>query len=224
MSTGRTSSGRGGPRAGFTLVELLVSLAIVGMMLIALNTFVFSMGELWGRNTDYRLFHEHVDSVTRFISEEIREASFPPSARANSTPVVIQQITPLSGISDNLLTFDLPAGCRLLNWPDHHPLPEVTCSLQARPDGLYLLWHSRLETTYATTPPRELLLTPFCTSIQYDYYDDNFKRWTQQTTINMDSNSQPVTPQRILLEFTYGKFTAETSVEIPTVIEGMPTY
>ena len=48
----RNSSG------AFTLLEVLLSLALVGLLLIALNTFVFSMGELWGRNSDRRLFDQ----------------------------------------------------------------------------------------------------------------------------------------------------------------------
>jgi prepilin-type N-terminal cleavage/methylation domain-containing protein len=209
---------------GFTLIELLVSLAIVGLMMIALNTFVFSMGELWGRNTDYRLFHQHVNAVTRFLAEEFDAATLPPAARANSAPVAVEQITPADGIADNLITFDLPAGCRLLPWPGP-PLPEVTCSLQVRPhEGLYLLWHSRLETQYATAPPRELLLTPFCTGMEYDYYDDNFKRWTIEPTLRTDTNGQPETPQRLVLEFAYGKLTAQTLVPIPPALTGVPDF
>ena len=55
-------------RAGFTLLEILLSLALVALMLVALNTFVFSMGELWGKNTDIRLFEQHVRAVTRALN------------------------------------------------------------------------------------------------------------------------------------------------------------
>ncbi len=101
----------------------------------------------------------------------------------------------------------------------------MTCSLQAREhEGLFLLWHSRLETQYATEPPRELLLTPFCTALEYDYYDDNFKRWTKETALRTDSNGQPETPQRLVLEFTYGKLSAETMIPIPPALQGMPDF
>ena len=146
-------------RSGFTLLEVLLSLALTGLLFVGLNTFIFSMGELWGRNGDVRLFDQHVNAVTRFVGQMFREATLPPSARANSTPVAIQQITPQSGVSDFLITFELPAGNRMLIWPDR-PLPEVVCSLQARPDGLYLLWQSRLETNFTQDPPREVTDAP----------------------------------------------------------------
>ena len=97
-------------RAGFTLLEILLSLALVALMLVALNTFVFSMGELWGKNTDIRLFEQHVRAVTRALDRELRAATLPPSARANASPVAPQEIRPGGGVTDTLLTFELPAG------------------------------------------------------------------------------------------------------------------
>jgi prepilin-type N-terminal cleavage/methylation domain-containing protein len=209
---------------GFTLLEILLALALVGMLFLALNTFIFSMGELWGRNTDLRLFDQHVNAVTRFLGDTFKTATFPPSARANSQPIAPVQVTPQSGLADNLITFDLPAGSRLLNWPDH-PLPEVVCSLQARDnDGLYLLWHSRLEVNFASDPPRETQITPFVTTLKYDYFDSSTKAWTTVTTLNLDANSQPLLPQRLRLLFVYGKLSRETTVVIPTALQGLPNY
>jgi len=63
-----------------------------------------------------------------------------------------EPITPQNGISGNLITFELPAGSRFLSWR-RPAAPEVVCSLQAREgEGLYLLWHSRLETRFAEDP------------------------------------------------------------------------
>jgi len=101
----------------------------------------------------------------------------------------------------------------------------VVCSLQARPnDGLYLLWHSRLEVNFSSDPPRETLLTPFVTALKYDYYDPNAKTWATQTTLNVDANSQPLMPQRLRLHFTYGKLNRETTVVVPTALQGLPNY
>jgi prepilin-type N-terminal cleavage/methylation domain-containing protein len=209
-------------KSGFTLLEILLALALVGMLFVALNTFIFSMGELWGRNSDVRIFNEHVNASTRFLGDMFATATFPPSARINSTPVAVVQVTPQSGTMDNLISFDLPAGTRLLNWPGP-PLPEVVCSLQARPDGLYLLWQSRLETTFGSDPPRETLVTPFITQLLYDYYDDTAKAWNTQDAFNLDpTTSQPVLPQRLRLRFTYGKLTRDTTIPMPMTLQGLP--
>src|SRR5262245_29771708 len=52
--------------SGFTLLEILLAVALVGLVLVALNTFVFSMGELWGQRSEVRLFEQHVRAVVRF--------------------------------------------------------------------------------------------------------------------------------------------------------------
>lgn len=213
------------PRAaGFTLLEILLALVLVSLMLVALNTFVFSMGELWGKNSDVRLFDQHVRAVTRFLERELRSAVLPPAARVGATPIGAQEIRPAGGMSDTLLTFELPAGSRLLIWPER-PLPEVVCSLQARPnEGLILLWHSRLEKNFDTDSPREVVVTPLVTAIAYDYYDADFKRWTTETNLKKDPGGNALPPQRLRLKFGYGKMTKETVVALATAIEGLPGF
>ena len=213
-----------GRTAGFTLLEILLALALVGLLLVGLNTFIFSMGELWGRNTDVRLFEQHVRAVTRFLEHELRASALPPAARANSTPIALQEIKPESGMMEKMLTFELPAGSRLFSWPER-PLPEVVCSFQARPgEGLVLLWHSRLEKNFDTDAPRETVVTPLVTALTYDYYDADANRWTTETVLKTDSQGQPMTPRRLRLKFTYGKMTRESVVTLPAPGEGLPAF
>ena len=95
---------RRGPRGAFTLLEILLALSLVGLVLVSMNTFVFSMGELWGRKSDVRLFDQHVRAVTRYLEEELRTAAFPPAAQAGASPIVPKEIRPSTGMSENLLT------------------------------------------------------------------------------------------------------------------------
>ena len=67
-------------RRAFTLLELLLALALVGLLLVAMNTMIFSMGELWGRGTEPRLLDQHVRAVTRFLENELRASALPPAA------------------------------------------------------------------------------------------------------------------------------------------------
>lgn len=223
----RTSTrSRSGPRegGGFTLLEILLALALTSLVLVSLNLFVFSMGELWGRNAETRLFDRHVRAVTRFLENELRTASLPPAAAAGTSPIAPQEIRPATGQTENLLTFELPAGSRVLTWPDR-PLPEVVCSLQVRErEGLFLLWHSRLETRFADDPPRETLLTPLVTALSYDYYDSDFKTWKTETVFRKDNNNQLIAPQRIRLKFTYAKMTRETIIVLSPPAAGLPNF
>ena len=231
MNADHRMPGRLGPggarrrRAAFTLLEVLLSLALVALLLVSLNTFIFSMGELWGRRTDVRLFDQHVRAVTRFLEHELRAAALPPAARPNSTPIALQEIKPQFGMMEKMLTFELPAGSRLLSWPDQRPLPEVICSFQARQnEGLVMLWHSRLEKNFETDAPRETVVTPLVSARTYDYYDPESNRWTTENTVKTDPQGQPMTPQRLRLKFSYAQMTRESVVALPMPGEGMPAF
>lgn len=211
-------------RRAFTLLEILLSLALVALLLVSLNTFIFSMGELWGKRTDVRLFDQHVRAVTRFLEHELRAAALPPAARANSTPIALQEIKPQNGMMEKMLTFELPAGSRLFTWPER-PLPEVVCSFQARTgEGLVLLWHSRLEKNFDSDPPRETVVTPLVTGLTYDYYDVDANRWSTESTLKTDPQGQPMTPQRLRLKFNYAKMNRESVVTLPAPGEGLPAF
>jgi hypothetical protein len=208
----------------FTLLEVLLSLALVSLVLIGLNTFIFSMGELWGRNTDVRLFEQHVRAVTRFLEDELRAAALPPAGRPNSTPITTQEVRPQNGMMEKMLTFELPAGSRLFTWPDR-PLPEVVVSFQVRAnEGLMLLWHSRLEKNFETDSPRETLVSPLVTEMTYDYFEPDFNRWTTETALKMDQQGQPMTPQRLRLKFTYGKMVRGSVVTLPEPTQALPNF
>lgn len=211
-------------QTGFTLLEILVALSLVGLVLVALNTLVFSMGELWGRNTDVRLFDQHVRAVTRFLEQELRRAALPPAVQAGANAIVPEEIRPLNGPTEPLLTFALADGSRLLTWPER-PLPEVVCSLQLRDrDGLWLLWHSRLEKRFKDDPPRETQITPLVTELTYVYYDPEFKNWKDEPQLRRDRDNRLETPQRLRLKFTYGKLTRESIVTLPVTPEALPAF
>ena len=210
--------------AGFTLLEILLALSLVGLVLVSMNTFVFSMGELWGKNTDLRLFDQHTRAVTRFLERELRTAAFPPAGQVSTEAIFAEEIRAQNGVTDHLITFELPEGSRLLTWPDR-PLPEVVCSLQYRErEGLLLLWHSRLEKRFSEDPPRETLITPLVTGLSYEYYDATFKNWKNETQLRRNNDNRVVAPQRIRLKFSYGKLERENVISLPVAPEGLPNF
>ncbi len=209
-------------RGGFTLVEVLLSMALVALVLVGLNTFVFSMGELWGRNADVRLFDQHVRAVTRFLQREAIKATLPPAAAVNSTPFGVQPVTPAGRGQENLITFMELSGSRILRWPDT-PLPEVYCSLEVRRDqGLFVLWHSDLENHFNDDPPRETLVSPFITAVAFDYFDTDFNKWTTEPALRTDTSGNPLPPQRLRITFSYKSLTQESVVTIPPTRQGLP--
>jgi prepilin-type N-terminal cleavage/methylation domain-containing protein len=208
--------------AGFTLLELLLSLALIGMLLVAMNQFIFSMGELWGRGTDVRLFDRHVRAVTRYVDQTLRSTALPTALGVQALSV--QEIRTPDGTTEDLLSFELPAGSRVLPWGDT-PLPDVVCALGLRPDqGLILYWHSRFETHFADEPPRATVLSPLVTAVSYDYNNAGFDSWQSYPALQRDASGQWQLPTRLRLRFTYGRMTRETVVNLPVASQALPLF
>ena len=209
---------------GFTLLEILVALALVALVLVAMNSFIFSMGELWGRNNDVRLFEQHVRAVSRFLQSELRTAALPPVARLNQVAIGPKEVRGQNGLTEPLLTFELPAGSRLITWPER-PLPDVVCSLAVRDrEGLVLLWKSRLEKRYDQVNPRETLITPMVTAMSYDYYDPEFKTWRTEQNLRREGAGEYKAPQRLRLKFAHGTLSREVLITLPVATEGLPFF
>jgi prepilin-type N-terminal cleavage/methylation domain-containing protein len=206
----------------FTLLELLLSLTLIGMLLVAMNQFIFSMGELWGRGTDVRLFDRHVRAVTRFIDHTLHATVLP--AATGVQALAVQDVRLPDGPTATLLTFELPAGSRVLPWPEA-PLPDVVCALGWRRDqGLVLYWHSRLETRFAEDPPRATVLSPLVTAMSYDYYNASLNSWQNYSVPQRDNNGQWQVPTRLHLRFDYGRLTRDTVVTLPATSRALPLF
>jgi len=204
------------PRAAaFTLVELLLALALLTMLVTALLTFVFSMGEIWGRGSEKRLFEQHVNAVSRHVESLLRRAAWPRGGGATAEPYAVREIRPATGPTVNLLGFDLLDGDRLLVWPDQ-PLPEVRCYLAVeRERGLVLHWQSQLEQEAGTKPPRTALISPLVTRLAYEYQDPKSGTWRTETELRKSSSNEWLLPDRLLLAFKQGTYEAEREITLP---------
>lgn len=211
--------------SGFSLLEILVAVTLLGLLLLALNVFIFSMGEIWGRNSEQRLFDQHVRAVTRHVEQLLRSATLSPVALGGQThPLAIEEIRSLTGATEPMLSFELPEGDRVLPWAEQ-PLPDVSCALAAHPgQGLVLYWHSRLEKRFADDPPRATVLSPFGTTLSYDYYQPYFKSWQPQVRLQKDRDGRWRLPDRIILHFAHGKMSAETAVLLPAATGALPVF
>jgi len=128
------------------------------------------------------------------------------------------------GPTGTMLTFELPAGSRVLLWPGA-PLPDVVCALGVRQDqGLVLYWHSRLEQHFANEPPRATVLTPLVTGVSYDYYNASTNSWQNYPMLQRGGKGQWQLPTRLRLRFTYEKMTRETIVTVPAAAQALPLF
>lgn len=200
---------------GFTLLELLLALALLTMLVTALLTFVFSMGEIWGRGGGKRLFEQHVNAVTRHVESLLRRSAWPRGGTAADEPFAVHEVRPVSGLPAPLLGFDLLDGDRLLEWPTE-PLPEVRCHLAVERDrGLVLHWQSLLEQDVAEKPPRTVLVSPLVTGLAYAYQDPNTGLWRTEQSLRKNNTNEWLLPDRLVLTFKQEGFEAVREVTLP---------
>ncbi len=213
-----------GGRRGFTLVELLMAIAIMAMLLVALFTFVFSMGEIWGRGSEKRLFEQHVNAVTRHLEAMFRRATLPVGAASPTEPFTIREVRTATGGTGDLLGFDLAAGDRLLVW-NGPALPEVQCSLGLETKrGLLLYWQSKLELKHDTEPPRAVLVSPFVTRIDYFYREADTGSWRSETAPRKTAEGHWRVPDSIKLTFAHAGATAERTLTLPALNGALPLF
>lgn len=211
-------------RRAFTLIEILLAVALLGALLLALNVFIFSMGEIWGRGSEQRLFNEHVRAVTRHVEQLVRAAAIAPAALQSDASVLSVAEIRVGGGREPLVTFELPAGDRVLRWPGP-PLPDVVCSLAAVSGrGLVIYWHSRHELGFEEDPPRNSTLSPLVTAMSYDYYQEDFRTWRNEARPQRDAQGRWLAPVRLRLRFTYGRMTTETTVVLPGPGAALPAF
>jgi len=199
-------------QSGFTLLEMVLASALLGVLLLALNIFVFSMAEIWGAGAERRLFEQHVRAVSREVKSWLNTANLPPLA--GEAGIFAAEIQLDDGRRESPLTFVLPGGSLRLPWRGP-PLPEVVGSLVVqRERGLVLYWQSRLETDFERAAPRAWVVTPFVTGLAYDYLDNGV--WRRRESLERGDDGQWRLPTQLHLQFEHGGLRAETAILLPT--------
>lgn len=201
--------------SGFTLIELLLAMAILSMLVTALFTFVFSMGEIWGRGGEKRLFVQHVNAVTRHVELLLRQGAWPRGGVGADEPFTVREVRTKNAGNVFLLGFGMVDGDRLMQWPEE-PLPEVECFLGLERDrGLVLYWRSLLEKHEKSDPPRAVLISPLVTRLAYAYHEPDRDVWRIEENLRRGQDGGWLLPDRLILSFKQDKFEEKRELTLP---------
>ena len=222
----RRNRGRVRSKSGFTLLEIMFAVFMGAALLVAVTTFVFSLGELWGKGANVWLFQKHVRGVSRFLEQTFQTSSWKLSDGEVESVVYWSNRGGREYENEELLTFELEKSPGVLVWPED-PLPYVVCSLEIDDEeGLYLLWRSRLEEDFGEEEPRKTLISPFVKGIKYFYIDpeDKDAEWEIEEDPVKKTDGTFTLPQRIEIIFEYEGQEEKRQVSLPSLFSGVPMF
>lgn len=162
-------------RGAFTLLEVLLAVAITGFVLAAASTLLVSVTNIWSSRLEQNFFEDHVDGVAEFVQSSFTRAGMEialgdsqttapqndggdptgnTSAEPSGSGLLRQSEAPIgwgeppgfAGYRDPLLNFKLREPTPLLVNTDGAPVGGVDAFLYFdRNEGLSLLWYSMLQ-------------------------------------------------------------------------------
>lgn len=227
-------------RGGFTLFEMLASLAIIGLFLTLLSFHLVSLSSIWLSGNDDEFFDQHVDGVQLFLASVLDQSEGLPanalegsqtgqtsaSADASLAPVRWSRPPHWSNLDAPLLGFSQTEAPALFVREGQH-LPAIHAWLYFdEREGLSILWHSELE---AEPPERveDLFLTPvsrFITRMEYAYYDAENERWEIDTRPQTTGDGTHVLPHFLRFTFEHQGESSQRMVFIPQEITQVPLF
>lgn len=193
---------------GFSLVEVLLALAIGGLILTAATALLVTISQAWANRPATRdAFDAHVNGVANFLTAMLEEATLPQGINSVKKAIYLDRAPGFSETDDPLVRFYLKEAPPLFFWPEPGSVASrVHGFLQVdKRDGLRLLWYSDLQelekNEKGVREPEDedelfcTVISPFCTEVFYCYYGDeddsdkDLKKWEITDELEEDINS-----------------------------------
>jgi len=193
-------------RKGLTLVEMIVTIAILGTFMTLLAFHLVALSNLWINRSDDDHFEQHVDGVILFLSKAMDAAEGASSGSAEARPPVEWARPPGWGEMDDPLLYFQQAEAPALFVREGERLPSIQAYLHFDDrDGLSILWYSALDAE-DIEEVRDLRNTPisaFVKKMEYAYYDIERDEWEITEDPEEDDNGAFLLPDFLRFTFTH---------------------
>ncbi|MDA0344234.1 MAG: prepilin-type N-terminal cleavage/methylation domain-containing protein [Verrucomicrobia bacterium] len=133
-------------QAGFSLVEVLLALAVGGLVLMAASSLLVTISQSWANRPATRdAFDAHVNGIAHFLTAVLEEATLPKEGSDGVDVVELSRPVGFSETDDPLIKFYLREAPPFFYWP-HGLASRVHVYFQFEEgEGLYFLWYSDLQ-------------------------------------------------------------------------------
>jgi len=105
-------------KTGFSMIELLLAMAIGGMLLVAAVSLLVTVSQAWANRPATRdAFDAHINGVANFLHATMEEASLPSVKGGSNAIVDLQRPVGFSDSDEPLIHFYLREAPPLFVWP-----------------------------------------------------------------------------------------------------------
>ena len=216
------------PRAAFTLLEVLVTSAILALILPLLMLFVLNLSQIWMNGVNGDFFPQHVDGVSMFLRQALErsEAVVANGSEGETTlPVEWGRPPGFNDFDDPLLMFrqiEAPA----LFVRDGESLPNLYVYVYFdRDDGLSLLWYSAHdEEVEEKSDLYRTVVSPYVTNVEYCYYDAENDEWETVDEPEENDDDAFLLPQFLKLTFENNGDLYTRNIYLPQRNADVPTF
>ena len=168
---------------GFSLIEVLLALAVGGIVLMAASSLLVTISQAWANRPATRdAFDAHVNGIAHFLTAVFEEATYPDENSQSLGGIELQRPVGFSERDDPLIKFYLPEAPPFFYWP-YGPANRVHAYLYfQKGGGLFFLWYSELQELEKDENGRMQLvdedqlfrmqISPYFDELYYCYYGD----------------------------------------------------
>lgn len=162
-------------RQGFTLIEVVIAIALGGLIVIAASSLLISITQLWIKSEKMDSFQGHIHGVNTFLRKHFKESYFKVNEKLPSLGWSKPPKVSLS-IDETLLSFYVNTPNPL--FPINNGFP-VVCYLKIDKDkGLTIIWHSFEKPGQGKEQAIfQTVLSPWAKAFKLHYYNKEKNTW-----------------------------------------------
>lgn len=205
---------------GFTLIEVVIAIALGALILIAASSLLISITQLWIKSEQFDSFQGHVHGVNTFFKKHFKESYFKINEKLPSLEWAKPPRVSLS-VDETLLSFYVRTPNPL--FPINSSFP-VVCYLKIDKDkGLSVIWHSfekpelgKDQTVFETE------ISPWAKHFKLHYYKKENNTWE---VLDKPKESKEGKADKLALpDFLEIQFEKEGEEGLSTFIPLFPNY
>jgi prepilin-type N-terminal cleavage/methylation domain-containing protein len=193
---------------GFSLIEVLLALAVGGIVLMAASSLLVTISQAWANRPATRdAFDAHVNGVAHFLTAMLEEATNPKDGSKGNEAIELARPVGFSDREDPLIKFHLHEAPPLFYWPHGLANRAHTYFQFEEGEGFFLLWYSELQELEKSESGElqlededeifRTLISPYFDEVYYCYYgseddsEDDQPEWQIESSLeeNVESGS-----------------------------------